>query len=169
MFGLVDWDGKRKPTARILVFGEGERYAIENAILDPLMVGAYLIMKHVPIEGLSIEAHQLGDLDDVGKQALADAVQGATPHNGNTTSERIQVSYVGGFQLDVRKAYLERNGHDLEQALRTAFAPLEITAQGGAGRLMKMVVRQVIPRLPGFCPSAVTDILTELSTRDLPS
>lgn len=43
VFGLVDWDKRNDPEGRVHVLGHGKRYAIENYLLDPLLVAAISI------------------------------------------------------------------------------------------------------------------------------
>lgn len=43
IYGIIDWDLNNSPTNRVLVLGHGERYAIENFLLDPLLMGILMI------------------------------------------------------------------------------------------------------------------------------
>ena len=42
VYGLIDWDTTNESTDRVCVLAQGNRYAIENCLLDPLLVGALL-------------------------------------------------------------------------------------------------------------------------------
>jgi AAA15 family ATPase/GTPase len=46
VYGLLDWDTRNKPEGRIHVLGEGNRYAIENCLLDPLLVLSLLMREN---------------------------------------------------------------------------------------------------------------------------
>ena len=44
VFGVVDWDGIRSSTEEIFTLGENQRYAIDNYLLDPVVI-IYLIIE----------------------------------------------------------------------------------------------------------------------------
>lgn len=41
--GIIDWDTNNQSKPRLIVLGDGERYAIENYVFDPLLLGLFLI------------------------------------------------------------------------------------------------------------------------------
>jgi ABC-type cobalamin/Fe3+-siderophores transport system ATPase subunit len=43
--GLLDWDAKNPPAGRIQVLGINKRYTLENFLLDPMAVGAFLLQE----------------------------------------------------------------------------------------------------------------------------
>jgi hypothetical protein len=43
VYGIIDWDLTNSSNERIKVLGQGNRYSIENYILDPVLVAAFLL------------------------------------------------------------------------------------------------------------------------------
>ena len=124
VFGLIDWDGKNECDGRVFVLGHGRRYALENCLLDPLLLLA-LIRNNLP----DADAEHLGfapgeSIVDIKARAperlqvlvdkLQDSILGASPIDSVSPVESI---YHDRFRLSVRRAYLEQPGHELERAI----------------------------------------------------
>lgn len=167
MFGLLDWDGKNVGDDRIVVMGEGERYALENAIYDPLLLGIYLIGKGLLPDYEEMSTDMLSLMSATDRQAMMDKVQSLVrfPHSANTAVTT--VGYVDGTTAQVRDAWLKWRGHYLEDAIVEAIPRLYPTAAAGAGRLMRHVVTETVPIFPGFTPRVVADAFQKLSSREL--
>ncbi|NMA74939.1 MAG: ATP-binding protein [Bacteroidales bacterium] len=61
IYGIIDWDTTNISEKRIIVLGEGKRYAIENYLLDPLLMGL-LFIRETKVDvsdfsGLSVDTY----------------------------------------------------------------------------------------------------------------
>ena len=168
MFGLIDWDGNEtRGDDRIVVLGRGERYAIENAILDPLLLGAFLIQRGDLAGEPVIAFEAIPELSSADRQALVDRIEGMVTFPRGSSGDRSLVSYVDGTALEVSNAWTKWRGHDLEAEIVRVFSSLEPMSRGGAGELMKRLVQRTISTLPGLCPKVVAEALEELAAREI--
>jgi energy-coupling factor transporter ATP-binding protein EcfA2 len=121
--GIVDRD--ERGGAGDGIFFSTERYSIENFILDPVVVGAFLLRERlVPADSLGLApGTRHFELGPSHAQLLSDAVSGKILEPTDDATP-LACAYVGGFSCTVPKTYLELRGHDLEDRLKNAFAPL---------------------------------------------
>lgn len=131
IYGVIDWDGKNKGDEFIKVIADERRYSFENLIFDPLLVAIYLIREsHVQAEEIEsiprISYLKIANLQAQEYQSLAIYVieKVAKALNDKQDDSAVQVGYVGGRSISIPRWYLEMNGHELENSLKTAFPPL---------------------------------------------
>lgn len=162
VFGLIDWDGNATSSERIAVIGENLYYTLENILLDPLLLGAFFLISRIPIPGLDMKARGLDALSVSELQRLADAIQNAIsiPEDDNST---IEVDYIGGAKLKIRRAYVAFNGHALEALLSKTFPALKRWTSN-RGVLNREIAKVVITDYPEFCPSTISKVFEALST-----
>lgn len=164
IYGVIDWDGKNAESEFIKIPAYGTRYSLENLILDPLLLGVYLIREaYLKPETAGLSANltyvRLANMAGGERQALADHVVGSI---GKTMSDaaldnRISnLCYMDGSTLLAKTWYLEMNGHDLEAAAKTAFSPLK--RYRGENDLKNDVIKKVVSDFPQFVPSAFGDL-----------
>lgn len=128
--GIIDWDAKNRPNDRVHVHGCGIFYSIENAILNPLTLPFYLLTnfpnKIAPTTfGLDdhIAVHDLlGETNDW--QTL---VNGFTAHvlGNHDTSDSVKCLFGNCIELNLSKAYVHRQGHDLAEIIKEKFPYLK--------------------------------------------
>ncbi len=165
-FGIIDWDTKNIPSDRIKVLAIGRRYALENVILDPVVLALeiYRSQKTEALKyfGLDPELHvySLETADADIWQRLADAVTGRVLDEFVT--DRIVCSYHGGLEIQLDRRYLHHPAHPLEKAITTAYPFLESFTRSGSGKLTKHLIDTVLTRLPKFIPIEVEQIFKEL-------
>ncbi len=165
VFGLIDWDARANPTDRVFVMGRGTYYTLENILLDPLLIGALMILDRMPIPGLKIAPRGLDGLDSLALQEVADAIQ-TSVLLPDDDGEMIDVSYLGGANIKVKKRYASINGHELEAEITKTFGCLRRhTANRGA--LTKRISEIVITDYPEFCPVAITTTFLGISRTKL--
>ena len=144
VFGLIDWDGSNKSSARVVVLAEDKRYAIENCLLDPLLVGALVVLsdrKFASDVGLSPEVGYLDlkSMNSAEHQRIVNAVERKVLKLGDDEfGGRIECDYVGGTCCEISKAYLSMNGHQLETIVKESFPVLNQYQNTGA-LIMKII------------------------------
>lgn len=166
VYGIIDWDLKNRPRERIVVLAEGRRYALENVLLDPLILIAaiYKFKKPHPVDyyGLdpSISVFNLSSISKSKWQDLADIV--TTRVLGKAPSERVRCSYRGGMKLDIDRRYLEHPAHPLEQAIAAAFQFFEGLFLSGSGKMTGHMIEEVVVHYPDLLPIEVQEAFESL-------
>lgn len=175
ILGLVDWDGTAVATDRIAVLGDGERYAVENFLLDPLIVAAALVgldpssATHL---GLPVSATftTLPTLDRSSLQTASDSIQTRvlTRLGLPERTSYVEVHYgptAGRFTLGVDENYLRVRGHDLEEAIIAEFP--RFTPMKGTGKLMMHMIDVVLRNHPAFIPTGLLSTMKWLCEVDI--
>ncbi|WP_428333459.1 AAA family ATPase [Novosphingobium sp.] len=161
IFGIVDWDGENFSTDRIKVIAQEECNAIENVLLNPLLVALLLIKEQRFPEGFEelpnyLEVKNLKAFD---LQRLVDYIQ-STLFPSSTT--RREIEYIGGANCLVLVDYLECDDHELEYLLFEKFDGLRRWRQG-RGALVKAVVKKVLSEHSWFCPKSIAILFENIA------
>ena len=159
--GVIDWDGVNTSADGVHVVGEGTHYAIENILLDPLLVAALLIIRseHPTYKHSFVTLQKMGDAE---LQKLADELCPSVPDQGAKT----RIQYIDGRSINVPTSLLTMNGHGLEEIWKNAHPSLRYFHGGLKGTLPQAVVQHVIGQLSEFCPKSLGDLLTGLAKAD---
>ncbi|WP_033082328.1 AAA family ATPase [Colwellia psychrerythraea] len=155
VYGLLDWDTTNEPQERLYILGQGKRYAIENLLLDPLLLMSLLIRDNRGLYqnyGLISEvAHsQLVNLDNATLQEAVNKVQQKIIGKNVNLEDSIDVTYYGGIQLSISKSYLHMQGHELEGMVRAAFP--ELGRYNNSIKLLKAIIDPIMFESPEFIP-----------------
>ena len=125
VYGIVDWDNMedRKTQDNLLVLGNGERYAIENYILDPLLVGLFLIVER-ELDFSTIGITSLTSYLEIQKiqqeeaQKVIDYVINVLGFGGET---KINYNLINGWSMQTAKSVFFMQGHMLEKSIKDKF------------------------------------------------
>jgi predicted ATPase len=158
-YGIVDWDLKNKPTDFVFVHGFGQRYSVENFILDPIYIISLLIeMKN---------AHNICEMigvDDTYNQYLI----------GNESSEKLQeysecffkefekkfpvykadaekisVEYLNGRVINIPNWYLKMQGHEIVEKVKLIFPALnKYSNEGDLQNTLSFLMTKCYPFVP---------------------
>lgn len=152
---VVDWDRENVETHPVLVLGEGERYSIENFLLDPLLIGGLLLrecfetpeslgidpaIKYVDMRGFTQEKLQV----------LADAVVSRLTAPSGATPDSSTFEYVSGVCINVPTWFAHMQGHALEAAYKQAYPKL--LRYKNEPDLKNAVLSLVLGDYPGLVP-----------------
>jgi len=126
VYGIVDWDKTNKCKGNVFVSSEDIFYSTENAILNPLTLGFYLLQNYrhkikctdFGVEdGTSFSEHYKNI--DVW-QKISDYVTKKV--TGKTALDKsISCEFPGGFNILFDPYYVHVRGHDLEAKIKEAF------------------------------------------------
>lgn len=158
--GIVDWDKINEPSPVVHVLGHGERYAIDNAIADPLLV-ALLLIKLCPHEMTSYSGtfRELNPDDVSLMQRIADEVSTRVLNSlQRSTDSPRKTQYASGLALSHPKAYLETRGHDVVGGIIRAFPQLNQHIKQCQEALLREVVEHVMPEFLGLIPQVFTNL-----------
>lgn len=158
--GIIDYDGKNKTNEYIKVLGDGNRYAIENYLFDPVLVAALLLREKFierKVLGLDEKTNisHFPELSRSNIQDVSDYVVNLVKQkvNPNTNLELKSVKYLGGQTVEIPKWYLMCQGHELESALLKAFPKLNAIKKDKEERLKLEIINKVLDDIPDFIPS----------------
>lgn len=163
--GIVDWDGYKKNFHPIYVLGGGNRYSIENYILDPLYIALSLIragkksLSDFSVNGLNtyIDAARIEQRD---AQNMVDAILAVAEI---PLIEQSLSTLQNGWLIHLPKNFLILRGHEWEDLLLEKIPELKAisTKNGDAG--LKLGVLQTIEEFPQFLPVDIHQTLLAIA------
>ncbi|MGF1760613.1 ATP-binding protein [Photobacterium sagamiensis] len=167
IFGIVDWDGKNNGTEKVKVLGEGNRYSIENYILDPLALPIYMIReKHVDkrLYGFS-ESDSFFDAKNFSEEQLQNiinvfivSIESIKPEN--TQDDDVVCDLLCGKTVQIPKWYLMFQGHDLEGCIKDKYRPLQRFRR--EGDLKRDIIMKVYDDLPELMSRDFLDVFESI-------
>lgn len=167
VFGIIDWDGKNKGEGRVKALAEGTHYALDNLLLDPLLVGALLLRDRKNLPGINYTFSSLDGLTGEELQALADAVQNPVAFQSAQLQKSVSNKYHGGISLKVRPEYHMMHGHSLEEVVVKAHPALNKYHKGGRGNLTKAIIDAVLIDYPQFCPLPIVQLFEAIANEPI--
>jgi len=155
VYGIVDWDLANIGNERVKVLGHNKRYSIENYVLDPVLVGAFLLREkwidraEIGMDDTESFIH-LATFDSIRLQTVADfIVNKVRAHLSAEPSEGgIKCDYVGGQTIELPKWFLQLQGHELEAMMKEAFPQLKRFKQ--EPQLKLEVLSKIVDELPSL-------------------
>jgi AAA domain, putative AbiEii toxin, Type IV TA system len=155
VYGIIDWDLKNQGNPRIKILGKNKRYSIENYILDPLLVAAFLLREKW-INRLSLGLNKdevytdLRNFDNARLQIVANFIVDKVRNHISPLSEGTQVSctYAGGQLIQIPEWFLQIQGHQLEKILKEIFKELKRFTK--EFELKNEITRKIVDDIPSL-------------------
>ena len=149
--GIIDRD--HRTMAPEHVYYLPDRHSIENLLLDPLIIGAFLLR-----EGI-VKPSDLGLLGEIrhfelGQEHVSLIVQALATRLG-FTGTRVEVEYLGGFSAIVPSDFFEIKGHTLQERLVAEFPGLNKYQDKS---LKQAIVNKAVSDLPAFVPKSLVNL-----------
>lgn len=162
IFGVIDWDLVNNSNGRIIVLGENKRYAIENYLLDPLLMGLLFIRETKitisDFNGLSINNYgQVANLTIADAQIIIDKVMSDLNLNAGNV---FQYSTNNNWNLNISEAFIKHQGHDLEALYKSKYPFLNVYQREDS--LKKDIINKVINDFPDFAPKDILDTMLKI-------
>ena len=162
VYGIIDWDTTNSSKDKIIVIGENERYAIENFLLDPLLMGILLIRETIlNYSYFSLSAYV--NYSDINKLTQSDAqlivdkiLNDIGLYSTNVETSRLQ----NGWTLNISHEYNFHQGHDLEALYKSKYQSLKAYQREDA--LKKDIIEKVINDHPNFMPIQIFDTIMKI-------
>jgi len=166
IWGIIDWDTNNEPDkySFIKVLGNGERYAIENYLFDPILVAAILLREKIVNKSdfglmedetyMDFKSFSNDKLQDISNRLVSIVASKVQP---TSDLDLVAVSYVNSITVNVPKWYLVHHGHELESRIIEIFPPLGKLSRGKEEKLKMEMVDKIIDDLPGFIPQDVLE------------
>lgn len=159
VYGIIDWDTANKSNERVIVLGENERYAIENYLLDPFLLGLLLIRERkLNFSDFGLTSYSnysdVGRLTDFEAQTIVDEILKRLGLNSTNIEQSLLYN---GWTLNISKEFNKYHGHDVESLYKIKFPFLNIYQREGA--LKKDIIEKIINDYPQFTPRQLFDTI----------
>ncbi|HDY7404911.1 TPA: hypothetical protein RRF20_005333 [Klebsiella pneumoniae] len=149
--GVIDWDGENEGCHPIYILGGGQRYAIENYILDPIFIAIALLRSEKKkysdfcLGNMSTYFDMLS-LNVIDVQRMADTVLSLTGIEIKNTKE---CKLMNGWVVHLPEKFLHMRGHSWEALLLERIGELNsLFSKGRGGAQFKLSILKVINEMP---------------------
>jgi len=169
VYGLVDGDNLRQSDDCIKVLGNGNRYSIENYLLDPILLSIIIFIEKEKDSDTDMINIRPGDkyiniinYTEEELQTITDSIfTHIGPKFSDTTIEQIDSRLVNGKKIRIPKSFLEHEGHSLEDLIKEAFPQLKRFSKEEE-TLMVSILNKVVAIFPSLAPMDLVSTLKEL-------
>lgn len=167
VYGILDYDGKRNPSARIKILGSGKRYAIDNYLVDPLVISLLYLEEnnekqkigfdeHDSIVGYEKKSHS--ERQQFGNNFIK-ILEGKVPASKRTDSTPVNYQTLGGENYTIPMWFTTIQGHELVGYVKEA-APFLKKYDEKA--FCRKVVHYCYGNYPGIIPMELVETLKEI-------
>lgn len=123
VFGIIDWDLQNKSKGNVFVLAENHKYSIENCVLDPLLIGIFLVRMGFG-EKYNIET-KLNNLYNMSNDDCKNVVNNILTKLGYDLTNCKENEYCNNFKVDIPIGFYEERGHNLEDKYKSTFPELK--------------------------------------------
>ncbi len=162
VYGIIDWDTTNASKDRVIVIGENDRYAIENYLLDPLLMGL-LFLRERRVNFSDFTLNDYSNYADINKLTMPDAqiIIDKVLNDLGLYSTNIKPCILqNGWTLNVTEEFNLHQGHDLEILYKTKY-PFLKSYQREDG-LKKDIIEKVINDYPNFTPRKIFETILKI-------
>ncbi|MUK63278.1 AAA family ATPase [Aliivibrio fischeri] len=167
-YGLIDRDTDNQAKNGIVILGLGNRYTIENYILEPHFIGLALLDNRLitPAELGFPQYHNALDIKNamhstVNLQTLIDHVE---KQLWGETLDQVECELVNGKVVKIHRQQLEMQGHPLEEKYKSVWGDKLMKIgnhRDKKERLKRCLINTVINELPGLLSKDILDTYLE--------
>ncbi|MBP6755582.1 MAG: AAA family ATPase [Bacteroidia bacterium] len=168
--GIIDWDTTNISTQDLKVLGNGNRYSIENYILDPLLIGALLLReKIIAKEELNLNTNETYiDFKNFNKEKLQFIADYITTKVATVVNPTIitnsTVKLINGIEINLPLWYLHYQGHTLEEQILKVFPQLNAIKKGKEEVLKIEILNKVADDIIEVLSIDILEILQSVQT-----
>ncbi len=132
VYGIIDFDNNKESGEFVFVLGNGNRYAIDNYILDPIYIILLLINENaVPEEAPDCVKCTFRKFAELSQEQIQPAIDSIVKQLGfDITQERVEYVLLNGMAFTVPKSFFEYNGHELEKKIIDTWPKLNGVKRG---------------------------------------
>lgn len=168
-YGIADWDSANLPTDEIYVHGEGERYSVENFIVDPFYVAialmhlnnAHDICRKVGLN-LSDNEYLIGEKRNEELQTIADKffkeIQKVLP--ALNAEQEVTLNYFNNKDIRVPCWFVIDRGHEIVERLKKVFPALQKFRNEGD---FQQVLINIMSKCYPFVPKSSVELIEKLA------
>lgn len=168
VYGIIDFDGKNNASDRIKVLGNRERYAIDNYLVDPLVMTLLYLSEAGERTKVGFDAHDslVGyskknpmERQHYCNQYLA-ILETAIPAEKRTDTTPVKYMTMGGVEYVIPKWFTTIQGHLLVSYVKTATPFLGKYKDDKS--LYKQIINHCYSNYPEIIPMDVVETLKEI-------
>jgi len=167
VYGIIDWDLRNSGNDRVKVLGLGKRYSIENYILDPLLLAAFLLREKLvdrALLGLAEDENYIGfaSLEVIRLQRIVDCVISKIKQQSSIQfeEEKEQCQYIGGQLIELPCWFLRMQGHQLEATVKETFQQLKRFQK--ESQLKREILLKVVDDMPTLLSKDFVDLFGQI-------
>lgn len=163
--GIVDWDLERATEHPIYVLGDGNRYSIENYLLDPIFIGLSLVRSGRWMFSDCACPHLVSYVSarEMSQEDYARIVQRVFSLVGFDWGDLEKCHLMNGWVVDLPRSFLRMRGHDWETLLLEKIPALNSVLMKNRGEAaLKLGVLISVSEYPQFLSSDVWRTLRRL-------
>lgn len=165
IWGIIDRDKTNESSDFVKVLGNGNRYAIENYIFDPILVSGLLLREKI------VQSEAIGLAKDKTyfdfKNFNQEELQGITNFITSSIKSKVEPKeadtkkciLLNGIEIEIPIWYLDLNGHILEETILRAFPELNALKKGKEEALKLEIINKVIDDIPELVSIDLLDVL----------
>ena len=167
VYGILDYDGKRNPSARIKILGNGKRYAIDNYLVDPLVISLLYLEEKNEKQKIGFDEHDsivgyekkyLTERQQFGNNFIK-ILESKVPASKRTDSTPVNYQTLGGENYTIPMWFTTIQGHELVDYVKEA-APFLKKYDEKA--FCRKVVHYCYGNYPGIIPMELVETLKEI-------
>jgi ABC-type ATPase involved in cell division len=168
VYGIVDYDINRSSNGRLIVLGEGAevRYAIENYVLDPLLVGLFLIYigkKQFSDFNVTTKNSHF-DIPNIEQTEAQNIINAILVLLGKDLEEKKNYNLYNGWILQTADSIFTQQGHNLEALYKEKISCLGIyNNEASSEKNLKLqIIEKIIKDVRGLLPKPILDTLMKI-------
>jgi predicted ATPase len=152
IYGLIDYDGKNRTEDKIIVLGNGNRYAIENYIFEPHILGLYLIKKvFMNLEEFQIrDIHNYSQLCNKLDQELVQKIASVVSEKLFQPGEIKKSKLINDYDINTPEELFYYQGHELEEKIKSTWPILNSIRGKGDSSLKLDIINITINDFPDY-------------------
>ena len=162
VYGIIDWDSSNQSKDTLIVLGENDRYAIENYLLDALLMGL-LFIRERKLNFTDFNINDVATYSEIVKlnpahlQAIIDKVlQVLGLHSSNLATSELE----GGLTVQLSNEFKVHQGHSIEALYKSKYPFLNAYQREDC--LKKDIIEKVINDFPLFAPKELFNVLKKI-------
>lgn len=166
VYGFVDSDEHYNGNDYVFPLGNGNRYAIDNYIFDPIYTAILLLQQHiVNSEEMGISPCKFTTFSELSHDDIQNAIYYVAKELNLDSEPYLEYSTQGGDLYKVSSSYFHLKGHTLEDKIKEKWKKLiSISKQSGNGdnKLKNYVIQYIIEEYPQYLSKDFVDIMNKV-------
>lgn len=172
VYGLIDWDRKNAPTDRIFVLGRGNRYALDNYLMDPIAVSLLFLEESAAKQkiGFSVDdsivsfaSKTVGEIQLI-IDSIVTKLSNSIPSEMRSDTALVDYSIMDGRVFKLPQWFLTIRGHDLVGYYKNAFPFLNKYKTEAV--LYRKILDVSYANYPGIIPREMVDSLIDIQSTE---
>jgi hypothetical protein len=162
VYGIIDRDTSNKSEGQIIVLGNEERYAIENFLLDPLLMGL-LFIREAKVAPNDFGITKISTYSEINKLEIIDAqniIDKILSDLGLDSENKLEYKLYNNWTLKVSPEFCNYRGHDIEELYKQKYPFLN--AYNKEEMLKKDIINKVLNDYPQFAPLSIIETIRKI-------